>query len=201
MLYNERMIKMPPKVQITEEAILLASVEIVRERGMEAINAREIAKRLHCSTQPIFWKFQTMDDLKKALYEKVEELYNNHMFQGMEQGNPFLGAGLAYINFAKSEKNLFKFIFMSDSIQVKSIFEMIEGEDNREIIVMISKMTNLNEEYAKQLFINIWLVTHGIASMMATNSCHFTDTEIDQILSDSFMGLSKQFQQKQGGKE
>ncbi len=192
---------MPPKVQITEEAILLTSIQIVRESGVEAINAREIAKRLHCSTQPVFWRFQTMDELKKALYGKAEEIYNNDMLKGMKHENPFLGAGLAYINFAKAEKNLFKFLFMSDSIQVKSVFEMIEGEDNQEIIVMISKMTNIKVEYAKQLFINIWLVTHGIASMMATNSCHFTDNEIHQILSDSFMGLCKQFQQKQGGKE
>jgi AcrR family transcriptional regulator len=187
---------MPPKVRITEDSILEASIQLLRERGLDAINARDLAERLNCSTQPIFWRFQNMDELKKVLYEKIEKIYNQHMLDGMKNSNSFLGMGLAYINFAKKEKNLFKLLFMSNYIKVKSVFEMIEGEDNKEIIQMISQMTNLQEEKAKQLYINIWLVTHGIAAMLATNSSNFTDSEIETILKDSFSGFSNQLRSK-----
>jgi AcrR family transcriptional regulator len=186
----------PPKVRITEDAILETSIQLLREKGLDAINARELAERLNCSTQPIFYRFENMDELKKVLYKKIENVYNQYMLDGMETSNSFLGMGIAYINFAKNEKNLFKLLFMSDSIKVKSIFEMIEGEDNQEIIQIISQMTNLQEEKAKQLYINIWLVTHGIASMLATNSCTFTDSEIETILEDSFTGFSNQLRSK-----
>lgn len=188
---------MPPKERITEDAILEAAIQLIRERGLESFNVRELALRLNCSTQPIFWKFQNMDNLRKILYKKVEETYNLHMLSGMKNRNSFLGMGIAYINFAKNEKNLFKLLFMSDSIQVKSIFEIIDDDENKEIVQLISQMTDLNEKNAKQLYIDIWLITHGIASMLATNSCNFTDNEIENIIKDSFAGISKQLKLKQ----
>jgi AcrR family transcriptional regulator len=188
---------MPPKERITEDAIIETAIKLIQEGGLESFNARELAKRLNCSTQPIFWKFKSMDELRKILYGKVEKIYNQHMLEGMKSSNSFLGMGIAYIDFAKNEKNLFKLLFMSDSIKVKSVLEMIEGEDNHEIIQIISKMANLKEENAKQLYIDIWLITHGIASVLATNSCQFSDSEIENILKDAFMGFSRQLKLKE----
>ncbi|MFD3450372.1 TetR/AcrR family transcriptional regulator [Microbacteriaceae bacterium 4G12] len=192
---------MPPKERITEEAIIETSIKLIQEGGLESFNARELAKRLNCSTQPIFSKFKSMDELRGILYGKVEKIYNQHMLEGMKNHNSFFGMGIAYIDFAKTEKNLFKMLFMSDSIKVKSVFEMIDGEDNHEIVQMISKMTDLIEENAKQLFVDIWLITHGIASVLVANSCEFSDTEIENILKDAFMGFSRQLKLKQNGKE
>ncbi|MCP1452400.1 hypothetical protein J3D64_005699 [Priestia megaterium] len=50
-------------------------------------------------------------------------------------------------------------------------------------------MTNLEEENTKQLYIDIWSITHGIASVLATNSCGFSDSEIENILKDTFWGF------------
>lgn len=74
---------------------------------------------------------------------------------------------------------------------------MIDGEDNREIVEVFSQIANLEEEYAKQLYVDIWLITHGIASMVAINSCEFSDSEIENILKDAFMGFSSQLKLKQ----
>lgn len=180
---------LPPKVKISEESILCAALEITREKGLDSVNARELAKKLNCSTQPIFRTFKNMDELKTKLYARVEINYNEYMLNGMKNENSFLGMGLAYIEFAKTERNLFKLLFMSDFIKVESVFEMIEGDDNKEVIAIISKSTGLDEEHSKQLYIDIWLVTHGIASMMATNCCTFSEKEILQILKDAFMGF------------
>lgn len=192
---------MPPKVKITEDAIIEASIQLIRERGIEGFNARDLAKSLNCSTQPIFWKFKTIDELKKVVHKKVDEIYNEHMINGLKKANSFLGMGLAYISFAKNEKNLFKLLFMSNSIKTESIFEMIEGEDNLEIIKLISQMTGLKEKGSKQLYVDIWLVVHGIASMLATNSCNFTDNEIQTIVKDCFAGFSHQLKLKESGDE
>ena len=105
---------------------------------------------------------------------------------------PFLGMGLAYIEFAKTEKNLFKFLFMSDGFKGKSVLDMIKGDENQEIIHVIEGMTGLNFENAEQLFLGIWLITHGIAAMMATNDCDFSEELIIKLLKDSFSGMKYQ---------
>ena len=56
---------MPPKRKVTKEEIVKTAVELVRERGAEAVNARAIATVLDCSTQPIFSNFRTMEELKE----------------------------------------------------------------------------------------------------------------------------------------
>ena len=63
---------MPPKVKITKEEIINTAVNIVRNSGAPAINARTIAAILNCSTQPIFSNFATMDELRLAVLEKAD---------------------------------------------------------------------------------------------------------------------------------
>ncbi|KNZ41225.1 TetR/AcrR family transcriptional regulator [Acetobacterium bakii] len=188
---------MPPKIKIKEDDILNAGIKIARKSGIEGVNARELAKELGCSIQPIFRTFQNMENLKKALYQKVEENFNAYMLNGMNHKIPFLGMGLAYINFAKEEKNLFKLLFMSDFIQVDGLMDMISGEENKEVIELIAASTHLNEENAKKLYVDIWLLTHGIGSLAATNQVHFSNAEAETILMDVFKGLLNQFAKKE----
>ena len=54
---------MPPKVKVTKEEIIAAALEILRQKGMEAVNARAVAAALGCSTQPIFSNYSSMGAL------------------------------------------------------------------------------------------------------------------------------------------
>ncbi|MFT4145397.1 MAG: TetR-like C-terminal domain-containing protein [Mobilitalea sp.] len=190
---------MPPKIKITQEDIMNRAVQIVRENGIESLNARDLAKELGCSVHPIFRAYTSMEGLKTAVYQEVENIYNKHMLSGMEQSeNGFLGMGLAYIDFAKNEKNLFKLLFMSDAFREQSLMEIVgstEGDD--EVIDMICQGTGLSREAAKDLYTGVWLTTHGIASMYATNNCRFSDEENRKILNNSFMGLMFKFKSEE----
>lgn len=48
---------MPPKAKITKNMIIDAAFQVVREAGVESINARTVAERLNCSTQPVMYHF------------------------------------------------------------------------------------------------------------------------------------------------
>lgn len=184
---------MPPKVKITEEAILDAALNITRVKGIDSVNAREIAKSLGCSIQPVFKNFQSMDNLKKDLYKKAESIYDDYTTRGMELHRiPFLGIGLAYIEFAKTEKHLFKLLFMSDEFKERNIVDMIRNEENKGIVQMVSGMTGLSLDRAEQLFMDIWLMTHGIASLVATNDFEISEEETSKILTDAFLGFKYQ---------
>ena len=46
---------MPAKRKTQKEDILKASISIISHEGLNALNARKIAKKLGCSTQPLFY--------------------------------------------------------------------------------------------------------------------------------------------------
>ena len=193
---------MPPKIKITQEEIINMAVRIVRKKGIESLNARDLAKELGCSVHPIFRVYTSMEGLKMSVYKEVENLYNRHMESAMKQSeNGFLGMGLAYIDFAKNEKNLFKLLFMSDAFREQSLMDIVgstEGDD--EVIDMICQGTGLSREAARDLYTGVWLTTHGIASMYATNNCRFSEEENRKILNNSFMGLMFKFKSEEKNK-
>ena len=107
---------MPPRAKITKEMIVDAAFAVARASGMENINARTVSQRLGCSTQPVLWHFKTIADIKKAAYEKADRFHTESVLN-MHGGDPMKDIGLNYIRFAATEKNLFRFIFQSDSLQ------------------------------------------------------------------------------------
>ena len=56
---------------------IVYDVEVLRDGGFSAVNARSVAKKLGCSAQPIYLSFKSMDELKTALkkYLNGTELY------------------------------------------------------------------------------------------------------------------------------
>ncbi len=193
---------MPPKIRITQEQIINTSIRIVREKGIENLNARAIAEMIGCSVHPIFRVYKSMEGLKDEVYRETEKIYNTIMYEAMsDPDNGFLNIGLAYIEFAKKEKNLFKLLFMSDAFENKSMLEIVgstEGDD--EVLEMISKMTGLGKQFSQELYAGVWLTAHGIASMYATNNCRFSDDETRRLLNNSFKGLMIKLKTEEGEK-
>ncbi len=85
---------------------------VARETGAENINARTVSERLNCSTQPVMYHFATIEELKRAVYEKAD-IYHSDYLMNIE--NPkkgaMLGIGMNYIRFAIEEPHLFRFLF------------------------------------------------------------------------------------------
>ena len=68
---------MPPKAKITKDMVIDAAFEVVRKTGAENINARTVSEKLNCSTQPVMYHFATIEELKKAAYEKTDDCRND----------------------------------------------------------------------------------------------------------------------------
>ena len=69
---------MPPKVKVTKEDIVSASVDIIRKYGAEALNARSIADKLGCSTQPIYSNYSTMEKLKADVIKYAGAIHQEY---------------------------------------------------------------------------------------------------------------------------
>lgn len=183
--------------KIKKEDLLKGAIKIIRTEGIEELSARNLAKTCECSTQPIFRLFENMDDLKNTVYEDVYEIQKKYLTNGEKHQVPFIGIGLSYIEFATKEKNLFKFLFMSTNSKYNNILSMTETEEGQKYIEMIEKSTGLSTTSSKQIYINTWLIIHGIASMMATTNSELSKEEIETIIFDAFKGYRQALMNKE----
>ena len=135
-----------------------------------------------------------MEDLKTAIYKRAEEIYNKVMMEALKNNGEdifvFLAMGLAYIDFAKTETNLFRLLFMSNAFNQGSAADIAGNTAGDEkVIALISTSTGLDAKKAQELYTGLWFTTHGIASLLATNSCTLTEDETERILRNVFKGL------------
>lgn len=184
---------MPPKVKITKENIISCAVDAVRADGEVALNARNLAALLGCSTQPIFSNFATMDELRLAVIAAADALCAEYMSDEVKRGEypPYKANGMAYIRFAKEEKELFKLLYMRDRSS-EAIPE--ETELGNEMEARVRKNTGLSEDDAKLFHLEMWAYVHGIAAMLATGFLELDNEIISRMLTDAYQGLKKQFE-------
>ena len=181
--------KTPPITKIQKEDIINAAYEIVRLEGIGALNARVIAKKLKCSVQPIFYKFKNMDELKEELYKKIFKTYRKYMTVDGDKPLPYKEIGINYIKFAKEEPQLFRILFMSQSDLTPENFIKYD-ESYLEISKYAGMATGIvNENDVNSFHLKMWTFTHGVATMIATKTCNFTDEQISQMLTDEFKAL------------
>ena len=181
---------MPPKVKITKEDIINASLDMVRQNGADAINARRLASYLDCSTQPIFSNFANMDELRLAVIDKANDLYNGYLTREIdEQKYPaYKASGIAYIRFAREEKELFKLLFMRDRTDENYALPLDDFVAN-----LVKNATGLSGDEASLFHFRMWACVHGIATMLATGYFELDWDIISKTLTDTYQGVRKQY--------
>lgn len=192
---------MARKVSIFKEDIIKAAVELVRENGHENLNARTLASRLGCSTQPIFSNFKNMNDLLDSVLKATLDIYNSFVAECVaKRGNDpvYKAHGRAYIRFAMEEKNFFRLLFMRNRSEEK---KPVEESTFYDVLPLIMKATGMNEKQASLFHFEVWSAVHGIAVMAATSYNQLNMELISETLTDIYQGLSYRFKNKEGSDE
>lgn len=157
---------MPPTVRFTRDAVLHAACQLMRREGMEALNARAIAKELGGSTQPIFRLFTNMEDLHRELILYVARQFQAHAEADMAQSDsPYIQLCTTYLLYGRDEPELFKLLFMRDRVSEGQYSD----QTNFDLVCnIIKKETPLDDETALRFFERTWLFIHGLAVCIAT---------------------------------
>ena len=179
---------MPPKTRITKDMIVNAAVEVAKQSGYENINARTVAERLHCSTQPVMYHFSTIDAMKRAAYAQVDHLHSAYMMAVSPDQDPVLGIGLNYIRFAVEEPQLFRFLFQSGYAQEHSLLEMIDSEELIPVLAAMQEGAGLSMEKTKQVFLTVALFAHGYASIIVNNGLEYNEKLVAEHLERAWKG-------------
>ena len=133
-----------------------------------------------------------MDEVQQEVLKSANQLYQNYLEKGMKSKKypPYKSSGMAYIRFAKEEKELFKLLFMRDRSR-----ENLGGnkEEIRSLIELIKQNLNISEEEAYLFHLEIWIYVHGIATMAATSYLNWDIEFINKTLTDVYTGLKYRY--------
>lgn len=178
---------MPPRVKITKEEIVSAALELVRTQGAQAVNARTLAAVLQCSTQPVFSNFATMDALQEATAAAAYDIYLDFLKREADSGKypQYKSFGMAYIRFAKEEKELFKLLFMRDRTGEK----MSPSPDFESSVGIIMEANGITREKAELMHLEMWTCVHGIGTMLVTSFLPLDFALVSDMLTDIYLGI------------
>ncbi len=181
---------MPAIAKVTKEMIIDAAFEIAKEMSAENITARTVSQKLGCSTQPVLYHFKTIEDVRIEAHKKASEFHINYVTNlSGKYERPMLEVGMRHIQFAIEEKNLFRFLFHSNYYTGVSLSDLLTEENFGSAFSVLKRQAKVDERQAYSIFSQIFLVTHGIASLLANNAMVYDEAYCINTLSNAYFGI------------
>lgn len=176
---------MARKTQVSKEMILQAALEMLIRDGYSAINIKTLSKEIGCSTQPLVWHFESMAGLRKALAEYALNYANEKMRPCAQNGmDAFAGVGMAYINLAFDEPNLFQYLYMSGEGELRAggFDVLVHAEANAAMAAQIADDLKIPKENVSSFFQNTMIYTHGLACFVASGVITSSKEEVIRMV-------------------
>ena len=181
---------MPAAKKVSKEEIIDAAVEVLRGGGFSAVNARSVAKKLGCSTQPIYFSFQSMDALKAALTERAIQRHTQRVRDSlrMHAGNDsrYSSYGMGFVKFAAEEKQLFRWLYLEG--------EQLGPYQNdvllNEVIDVIVEEFGYAQDVARRFHQDMIYFSYGLAILANTDHLHLTEPELREAFRREFRALT-----------
>lgn len=181
---------MPPKRKFEKEQIIDAAFDLLREHGLESVSAREIAKKLNCSSRPIFTFYSSMEELKLDAVFRACNYFWNTVFESGSPTTEFKDIGMGYLEFAKDEPELFKTLFMNARYAQYTFGDIFKGIETSETVKnIVSSSSGLDEKKSVELYKYLWMFSHAIATLGITGIYKMSDEESAAMLDDVYDGL------------
>ena len=169
---------MPAVRKVSKEQIIDAAVDVLRDDGFSAINARSVAKKLGCSTQPIYFSFRNMEELKAALTERAIQMHTQRVRDSLRihEGNDsrYSSYGMGFVKFAAEEKQLFRWLYLEGEQLGPYQNDVLTSE----VISVITEEFGYEEDVARRFHQDMVYFTYGLAILANTDHLHLTEAEL-----------------------
>ncbi len=189
---------MPPKVKFQKEEIIKAALDVVREKGADAVTAREVAAKLNTSPRPIFTYYASMEELRRDVYALAKDAYKTYIERGLSESIPFQGVWRQYLYFAKEEPELYRLLFLMPSGSVSGgAMEALRFSQAlaRESLMRIY---DLDAYAADCYFRDLWLMAFSFATLIVTGDCPYTVEEILAVGAEISLSVCKAYKEIPG---
>lgn len=184
---------MPPKPRFTKEEVVATALEIVSQKGLEALTAHELKTALNSSASPIFTLFNSMREIQDGVCAAAMRRFETAVKVRTANVPLFKQVGINMVGFAVNEPKLYRLLFMSENGSVHTFDELLccLGKTASDCIDMLVKDYALSGAQAKVVFENVWIYTYGVGALCATGVCRFSEDEISNMLSTQFCAMLK----------
>lgn len=178
----------PSKQQIIDNA-----VEIVRKEGVPALNARALAKKLNCSTQPIYTAFKNMDELKQNVVLAAQEIERQkvNLYLTKQDIPKYKAYGMGFVRFANDEKELFKLLYMSSGVETNCKQDV----NYNDVIKTMCNLYGFSKKQATLFHNQMSVFSYGLAVMQVMGN-NMSDKEVAQNFKIMFDALFKLYSNK-----
>lgn len=176
---------MPKASSITKEMIIDAAFEIVRTDGFPAFSARNVSKKMGCSTQPIYWIYENMEVLKQDVISKILHFLNWQISSYKKTGKPFLDLGLGYVRVAHTEPVLFKSLYVDNILGIK-LTDIVPHEMMLTAMKQDTGTSDIPDDKRKDIAVKSWIFAHGLASLIATEMIVYNEEKVETLLYSIF---------------
>lgn len=186
---------MPRKVQYSREMIIDAAIEMVRAKGADSINARDLGEWLGCSSRPLFTAFRNMEELIDAVRQEVSQRFLQRVRAARDADSPVPAAkrmGMCIVQFAQNEPNLYKFIHWTGEqmLDVKELSQIMATQYQTDY--------QLSDDDALAFFDHMMIFNMGLCSLITNGVRRFTREQVEQILLEQFSATLAYYK---GGKQ
>ena len=182
---------MPPKPKFTREEIVQAALNLVSQRGIGALTAKELGNALGSSARPIFTLFSSMKEVQDAVSDAAMHRFEDFTRQKMPDMPLFKQVGMQMVLFGVKEPKLYQLLFMQENrnaINFGDVFGRLDSTAQTCVALMCEEY-GLSESEAKRLFENVWIYTFGVGALCAMRVCNFSEEQIGQMLSTQFQAV------------
>ena len=180
---------MPAARKASKDEIIDAAVDVLCDSGFSAVNARSVAKKLGCSTQPIYFSFKNMDELKAALTERAVLMHTQRVRESlrMHEGNDsrYSSYGMGFVKFAAEEKQLFRWLYLEG----KQLGPYQNDVLFSEVIEVLADEFGYTEDVARRFHQDMIYFTYGLAILANTDHLHLTEAELREAFRREFRAL------------
>ena len=186
---------MPRKVQYSREMIIDAAIEMVRAKGADSINARDLGEWLGCSSRPLFTAFRNMEELIDTVRQEVSQRFLQRVRAARDANSPIPAAkrmGMCIVQFAQNEPNLYKFIHWTGE-------QMLDVNELSQIMATQYQTDyQLSDDDALAFFDHMMIFNMGLCSLITNGVRRFTREQVEQILLEQFSATLAYYK---GGKQ
>lgn len=168
---------MPRTKQIEKQDILRAAAEVIRQKGESALTVRSIAGVLGCSTQPLYYEFANIEQLRAELLPYVRQQYLQFRCSNYKE------FGRHFLNFARQEKELFRFVYLRRRAPGETLLDDINYD---ETIRLLSQNLEMEPETARRMHHQMQLRCYGLGVMLATDYLELTEAQIETELTEFY---------------
>lgn len=167
----------PRNAQYSQEDIINASFELVRETGWVGFSVQAVAKMIGSSTMPIYSQFANVRELEDAVCLKAMELLKERMLEE-RTGDRWIDQGISYVRFAEEERFLFRCLWDGRNIELCKKMGQALNEFISDTLVDYPLFAGLDELELKMIRLSRMMFAQKLAYWLNTNSNYLKEKGI-----------------------